>query len=50
MTIGKQGDMGVFETMYGLKQKMCDKYKLNMEQFELSMGMSGDFQVAVIYY
>lgn len=28
MTIGKEGDMTVFETMYGLKVKMCDKYKL----------------------
>ena len=35
--------MSVFETMYGLKLKMCEKYKLNQEEFELSMGMSGDF-------
>lgn len=43
MTIGKEGDMEVFEMMYGLKRRMCEKYKLKEEEFELSMGMSGDF-------
>jgi uncharacterized pyridoxal phosphate-containing UPF0001 family protein len=47
MTIGKEGDMTVFEQMEGLKKKMSEKYKLKEEEFELSMGMSSDFEIAV---
>lgn len=47
MTIGKEGDITAFEQMYGLKTKMCEKYKLNEDGFELSMGMSGDYEAAV---
>ena len=48
MTIGKQGDISAFETMGKLKMEMCGKYELKAEDFELSMGMSGDFERAVI--
>ena len=39
--------MTVFEQMEGLKKKMSEKYKLKEEEFELSMGMSSDFEIAV---
>ena len=48
MTIGKQGDTSAFETMSKLKAEMCGKYELKAEDFELSMGMSGDFERAVM--
>lgn len=48
MTIGKEGDMSAFGQMDDLKRKMCEKYKLKEDEFELSMGMSSDFEVAVI--
>ena len=50
MTIGKQGDISAFETMSKLKAEMCGKYELKPEDFELSMGMSGDFERAVMIW
>jgi uncharacterized pyridoxal phosphate-containing UPF0001 family protein len=44
MTIGEQGDINAFTRMYDLKTQMCAKYALNADDFELSMGMSGDFE------
>ena len=29
--------------MYKLKKNLCEKYKISEQDFELSMGMSGDF-------
>lgn len=47
MTIGKQGDLSAFGVMNKLKADLCEKYKLPLDDFELSMGMSGDFESAV---
>lgn len=47
MTIGEQGDVSAFVKMNELKKEMCSKYQLDATEFELSMGMSGDFQQAV---
>lgn len=43
MTIGEQGDINAFLTMNKLKHELCQKHGLSAEEFELSMGMSGDF-------
>lgn len=29
--------------MYKLKKNLCQKYNIHEQDFELSMGMSGDF-------
>ena len=47
MTIGKQGDIDAFVRMRKLKEQMCLKYGIKEEDFQLSMGMSGDFEQAV---
>ena len=47
MTIGEQGDISAFTAMSKLREEMCQKYQLDPYQFELSMGMSGDFEAAV---
>jgi uncharacterized pyridoxal phosphate-containing UPF0001 family protein len=49
MTIGKEGDVLAFEKMRELKEKLMNKYHINGEDFELSMGMSEDFINAVNY-
>ena len=43
MTIGQQGDTSAFVLMRRLKKEMCVKHGLAENEFELSMGMSGDF-------
>lgn len=48
MTIGASGDLSAFTLMQQLKSDLCKKHHLNPEEFELSMGMSGDFEEAVI--
>lgn len=30
-----------------MKAEICEKFKLNREEFEISMGMSNDFEKAV---
>ena len=47
MTIGKQGDMSAFIHMADLKKRILSKFKIQEEEFELSMGMSADFETAV---
>jgi uncharacterized pyridoxal phosphate-containing UPF0001 family protein len=47
MTIGAQGDLTAFTQMQQLKQEICERHQLSPEGFELSMGMSGDFEEAV---
>jgi uncharacterized pyridoxal phosphate-containing UPF0001 family protein len=47
MTIGEQGDLNAFTAMNQLKTELCHKYALDPVEFELSMGMSGDFEQAV---
>ena len=47
MTIGKQGDLTVFAQMNKLRDQIVEKFKIKEEQFELSMGMSADFETAV---
>ena len=43
MTIGKQGDYQAFDQLKAMKEKMCLEHSIPEEEFELSMGMSGDF-------
>ena len=44
MTIGKQGDMSAFAQMVKLKVELVEKFEeIDANDFELSMGMSGDF-------
>ena len=43
MTIGKQGDMDAFIKIVELKANIAQKFGINPDQIELSMGMSGDF-------
>lgn len=43
MTIGAQGDLSAFTQLCDLKQSLCEKHQLPPGDFELSMGMSGDF-------
>lgn len=47
MTIGKEGDTQVFLKMLELKKTVADKFELNVDDLELSMGMSSDFEQAV---
>lgn len=36
-----------FECLVDCKNKICDQFQLNKDDFELSMGMSNDFEQAV---
>lgn len=47
MTIGKQGDMSAFIQLADLKKRIHSQFKIQEEDFELSMGMSADFETAV---
>ena len=47
MTIGKQGDMSAFIQLADLKKRILSQFKIQEEDFELSMGMSADFETAV---
>lgn len=53
MTIGSfghdlsQGPNPDFQVLLRLRQELCEKLSIPVEQVELSMGMSGDFQHAI---
>ncbi|EAS01475.2 pyridoxal phosphate enzyme, YggS family protein (macronuclear) [Tetrahymena thermophila SB210] len=49
MTIGYEGDENAFIQLYDLKIEICEKFKLNKDEIELSMGMSQDFEKAILY-
>ncbi|KAL4461043.1 hypothetical protein ABPG74_016515 [Tetrahymena malaccensis] len=49
MTIGYEGDENAFIQLYDLKIQICEKFKLNKDEIELSMGMSQDFEKAILY-
>lgn len=45
MTIGAPGDLGCFDTLSACRDQVTSE--LGLEQLELSMGMSGDFEAAI---
>jgi len=50
MTIGRPGsppDQPDFKFLAELKKQICEKYSIDTEEFELSMGMSNDFERAI---
>mmetsp|Transcript_7402 Transcript_7402/g.8366 ORF Transcript_7402/g.8366 Transcript_7402/m.8366 type:complete len:114 (-) Transcript_7402:14-355(-) len=47
MSIGKVGDLEGFELMYKLKINICEKYDLNKDEFQLSIGTSADYEDAI---
>jgi len=49
MTIGESGDMSAFKQMVELREKVCEKFQLQIKDVELSMGMSADYAEAVKY-
>ncbi|CAI2378909.1 unnamed protein product [Moneuplotes crassus] len=49
MSIGKIGDKKGFELMYKLKTDLCEKYDIDPDKFELSIGTSADFEDAIIH-
>mmetsp|Transcript_22584 Transcript_22584/g.22419 ORF Transcript_22584/g.22419 Transcript_22584/m.22419 type:complete len:95 (-) Transcript_22584:14-298(-) len=49
MSIGKVGDKEGFELMYNLKKEICEKYDLESDKFELSIGTSADYEDAIVH-
>ena len=55
MTIGKDGDLEAFkvsfynQTLSALRIQVAEKYGLEADKLELSMGMSADFYEAIGY-
>lgn len=48
MTIGAPGDMSCFDTLVECREQLAKDIGLNdVNQLDLSMGMSGDFEVAI---
>lgn len=54
MTIGKYDNYGTpeginsdFECLINCRKKICQELNIDIKNFELSMGMSGDFEHAV---
>lgn len=47
MSIGKLGDLEGFELMYKLKCDICEKYNIDKDKFELSIGTSADYEDAI---
>ncbi|KAM3143219.1 hypothetical protein pb186bvf_004805 [Paramecium bursaria] len=46
MTIGPQGDVAIFRQLYKFKEYVENKF--NIQNLQLSMGMSGDFEPAIL--
>jgi len=47
MSIGKLGDHEGFKMMHDLKTKICEKYDISQDDFELSLGTSADYEDAI---
>jgi pyridoxal phosphate enzyme (YggS family) len=47
MTIGLAGDRECFQSLAACRNNVCSKLGLNAAEIELSMGMSGDFELAI---
>ena len=47
MTIGAPGDMSCFDTLVECRTNLAQELGLNVEDLDLSMGMSGDFEEAI---
>jgi pyridoxal phosphate enzyme (YggS family) len=47
MTIGIAGDRDNFQTLVSCRDNLCSKLGLDANDLELSMGMSGDFELAI---
>eukprot|EP00434_Breviolum_minutum_P004250 symbB.v1.2.003747.t1/scaffold191.1/size276526/12 len=47
MTIGAPGDLSAFDRLRDLRAKMANHFQVPEETFQLSMGMSGDFEEAI---
>ena len=50
MTIGEQGKLDAFEYMQSLRKDVAKTFSLEENKLELSMGMTGDYEEAVIIY
>lgn len=48
MAMGKIGDIDGFRSVYQLKQKLIEEFKLDPESLILSMGTSADFEEAIV--
>ncbi|KRX04057.1 hypothetical protein PPERSA_12504 [Pseudocohnilembus persalinus] len=48
MTIGKSGDLSAFDQLYNHRENVCKKFNLKIEDVQLSMGMSSDYQEAIL--
>ena len=48
MTIGEQGQLDPFEYMQSLRKDVAAKFNLEESKLELSMGMTADYDEAVI--
>eukprot|EP00761_Pharyngomonas_kirbyi_P009547 gb/GECH01009563.1/.p1 GENE.gb/GECH01009563.1/~~gb/GECH01009563.1/.p1 ORF type:complete len:235 (+),score=52.64 gb/GECH01009563.1/:1-705(+) len=47
MTIGRIGDSSDFMRLSQVRDQICRELKIEADQIELSMGMSGDFEEAI---
>ena len=47
MSIGEVGDLAGFELMHSLKLQICEKYEFDVDEFELSIGTSADYEDAI---
>jgi len=47
MTIGAIGDLAAFKIMSDIREKVCEKLKLEIKDVELSMGMTADYEEAI---
>lgn len=47
MTIGAPGDISCFDKLVSCRREICEAAGLDINDLELSMGMSGDFEEAI---
>lgn len=47
MTIGAPGDLECLDALVACRDQVADKLQMDPKDFEISMGMSGDYEVAI---
>ena len=45
-----KGFFGLLQTLANCRERVCKELDISVEECELSMGMSGDFELAVSYH
>jgi pyridoxal phosphate enzyme (YggS family) len=49
MSLGTLGSIEEFQQMYKIKEKICEKFSRDRDDFIISMGTSDDFEDAILY-